>query len=157
MCCIRLRQADLSLVPRNLCKTARNVEQSFVVRFQQSTSNTTVTDTNERKEQKTIRLRRYCEFCSKIKHTIEHCRRRTANCKKEEPSQSTSSYLEDAAKPKCYGCGAIGVLISRCPKRNSARSADSFDVILNSCALLLNVKNQRPLLPIEIFGRAAPV
>lgn len=88
----RITQEDIKTYDDPL-QRASMVEQS-------RSSEQKKTCTNERNEQKTIRLRPYYERCSRIRHTIEHCRRRIANGKKE-------GYLVDAVKLKRYGYSEI--------------------------------------------------
>lgn len=98
-----------------------------------------------------------CSYCKNFGHVKDDCQKLK---KKEKPLETVKTEVVTTTKPQltCYGCGAIGVIKSKCPTCQIRNSSSSSSAVLQTNSLSfyqtsLNENNgKRPLLPITIDG-----
>ena len=85
-----------------------------------------------------------CSFCRMTGHEIQNCRKKRA--------EATNQPIDEKPKISCYGCGAPGIVRTKCPRcapKIPTSSADKHKLAF--CAIKHNVSPScRPKLPIEI-------
>lgn len=107
------------------------------------------------------RVRPKCTYCKLFGHTVETCRRVPG--KKEadsDNSRSNNNNTNNSAPPiRCYGCGQLGVVRSKCGNCRSAPSTSTPNTSAPSTsnsdfrtACVEENDDSRPLVEIEVVG-----
>ncbi|KAI5630861.1 hypothetical protein NE865_16428 [Phthorimaea operculella] len=101
-----------------------------------------------------------CGFCKITGHTTEECRRlkkKTEAATREKQVETTASQMPSPSSPKiaCYGCGAPGVVRTKCVTCNKPKSEPGNTVSFNSFASTKVKKldaRSRPVVFITVAG-----
>ncbi|KAJ8940349.1 hypothetical protein NQ318_010860 [Aromia moschata] len=143
-----------------LLKSARSIEQSL------AESKVKSCDKSEENDKRKVK-RPKCVYCKSFGHEVSDCL--AVKRKNEKSNQSTTANTgktETTAAVRstisCYGCGAPGVIRSRCTKCNPPTSSKSETTTQESArsatisqfyaADVTESKCKRPILPINICG-----
>lgn len=150
----RLLRSELKTF-KDLLTRARDVERSLLetsAEFKHNLEHRDVVKNSDHNHKSKPR----CAYCKNFGHIKEECQKLK---KKEKPLETGKSEESAVTKPQlaCYGCGAPGVVKSRCSTcQNKSSSSSSGILQTNSLSFYqtgLNTNTgNRPLLPITIEG-----
>ncbi|KAJ8977142.1 hypothetical protein NQ317_016808 [Molorchus minor] len=146
-----------------LLKGARSIEQSLA-ESQNKTSENSESNNDKRKPKRTR-----CVYCKSFGHEVSECL--VVKRKNEKSTQLKTTNVErtedTSGRPKisCYGCGAAGVIRSRCTRCNPATTSAATVVVRDESVRSASVETnqfysadvttniyERPILAVYICG-----
>lgn len=138
----------------DLLNKARVVERNLAERNKVQKPTTSQESNEFVKNTSQNQTRKRCNFCHNIGHTIDVCRKKAAAEAAKKPALPTGAVVPGTSKTQitCYGCGAPGVVRSRCPKCTKSKQSSTFEEIA-FCALNTDADSRRrPTVPVTIAG-----
>ncbi|KAL0901981.1 hypothetical protein ABMA27_007118 [Loxostege sticticalis] len=87
--------------------------------------------------EKQKRVRSKCSYCKLFGHTVENCRKRASNKIKTDDSSHASD--SSSSQLRCYGCGQLGVVRSKCDNCKSTHTSSTS----NFCTAHIQVVNRK--------------
>ncbi|KOB64658.1 Retrovirus-related Pol polyprotein from transposon 17.6, partial [Operophtera brumata] len=94
-----------------------------------------------------------CDYCRRHGHTVEECRKKQNQAGKKT-TDIASTQAPSPSQPifTCYGCGAPGVVRSKCPTCLAGKAAKGKEAKIDFCALNINTDARpRPTIGIGIL------
>uniref|UniRef100_A0A2A4JSD7 CCHC-type domain-containing protein n=1 Tax=Heliothis virescens TaxID=7102 RepID=A0A2A4JSD7_HELVI len=110
--------------------------------------NVNSSDTNSEGQK---RVRPKCTFCKLFGHTVDECRNKVNNLNKTNSKVDSSTVEKNATTQlRCYGCGQLGVVRSKCDKCKPAVNSSKSDFC---SAHDTDSDDTRPIIEIEVVSR----
>ncbi|KOB57873.1 Retrovirus-related Pol polyprotein from transposon 17.6, partial [Operophtera brumata] len=93
------------------------------------------------------RVRPKCIYCKLFGHTVDNCRNKE---KKDSSKVDDSANRSSNSQLRCYGCGQLGVIRSKCQNCKSAPTTSKSDF----CSAYVYDKDEsRPLVEVQVVNR----